>query len=44
MPDFVTRVVATPDLINENGTGKLHSGDYRTPLRLAILKLADGRS
>ena len=47
MPDFVTGVVATPDLANANGTGELHSGDYfynaaRTPLRLAMDYIHNG--
>lgn len=47
MPDFVTGVIAGPDLGNANGTGELHAGDYfynaaRTPLRIAIDYIHNG--
>ncbi|MFT5757405.1 MAG: endo-1,4-beta-D-glucanase Y [Alteromonadaceae bacterium] len=49
MPDFVTGLIASPDLTNENGTGEQHSGDYyyngaRTPLRLAMDYIHNGNS
>lgn len=47
MPDFVTGVVATPDVNNDNQTGEKHSGAYfynaaRTPMRLAMDYIHNG--